>query len=192
MNKMSYIQATKTLLWKPGSHFIYFSWANSQSRPSYNPSPLVAHAAWMYQLRLWREWRPSLSVISAAFIALKSSYMEKEWKWSRKQWRENTKNLGHAQKTGRRHVLSQAKAQMATTPCTSNTQRLSKNNPHLSSFNLIPQCETCTQAINSRMVRLAIVLTIGEPGGAFLEDILFLFIYLFFKVRQASKQTGER
>lgn len=75
----------------------------SQSRPSYNPSPEVAHVLWIYlqnikgmymfvslgeflfmwlnegqrrgylstyQWRCRREWRPSLSVISAAFIAL--------------------------------------------------------------------------------------------------------------------------
>lgn len=68
----------------------------SQSRPSYNPSPEVAHVLWiylwltrdlkqnrqlagqsrnkqtgkrLYQWRCRREWRPSLSVISAAFIA---------------------------------------------------------------------------------------------------------------------------
>lgn len=69
----------------------------SQSSPSYSPSPEVAHVLWIYlqgviynvgyskgerqrekdnfnnqfyQWRWRREWRPSLSVISAAFIAL--------------------------------------------------------------------------------------------------------------------------
>lgn len=32
-------------------HFWFFSWLESQSRPSYKPSPLVAQVAWMYQLR---------------------------------------------------------------------------------------------------------------------------------------------
>lgn len=32
-------------------HFWFFSWLESQSRPSYRPSPLVAQVAWMYQLR---------------------------------------------------------------------------------------------------------------------------------------------
>jgi hypothetical protein len=43
---------------------------DSQSRPSYKPSPEVAHVLWIYQWRWRNEWRPSLSVISAAFIAL--------------------------------------------------------------------------------------------------------------------------
>ena len=43
---------------------------DSQSRPSYKPSPLVAHALWMYQCLCLSECNPSLSVISAAFIAL--------------------------------------------------------------------------------------------------------------------------
>eukprot|EP01018_Ginkgo_biloba_P038737 Gb_38389 [translate_table: standard] len=41
----------------------------SQSRPSYRPSPEVAQVLWIYQWRWRREWSPSLSVISAAFIA---------------------------------------------------------------------------------------------------------------------------
>merc|ERR1711896_90795 len=42
----------------------------SQSRPSYSPSPDVAQVDWMYQLRWRSECKPSLSVISAAFMAL--------------------------------------------------------------------------------------------------------------------------
>lgn len=51
-------------------HFWFLSWLESQSRPSYRPSPLVAHVAWMYQLRWRSACKPSLSVISAAFMAL--------------------------------------------------------------------------------------------------------------------------
>ena len=70
----------------------FFSWLLSQSKPSYSPSPDVAHVAckeihseihlhtfrhqrrtWMYQFLFLRLWRPSLSVISAAFIALGKS-----------------------------------------------------------------------------------------------------------------------
>lgn len=51
-------------------HLGFFSWLESQSRPSYRPSPLVAQVAWMYQLRWRRACKPSFSVISAAFIAL--------------------------------------------------------------------------------------------------------------------------
>lgn len=47
----------------------FFSWFESQSRPSYKPSPLVAQVAWIYQLRFLNECSPNLSVISAAFIA---------------------------------------------------------------------------------------------------------------------------
>lgn len=60
------------------AHFLFFSWLASQSKPSYRPSPLVAHVAWMYQLRWRRECRPSLSVISAAFMALGRSWGERE------------------------------------------------------------------------------------------------------------------
>ena len=42
----------------------------THSRPSYRPSPLVAHVDWMYHCLCLSEWRPSLSVISAAFMAL--------------------------------------------------------------------------------------------------------------------------
>ena len=56
-------------------HFAFFNWLDSQSSPSYNPSPLVAHVACMYQLRERNECKPSLSVISAAFIALGKSYV---------------------------------------------------------------------------------------------------------------------
>ena len=58
----------------PSAHFLFLSWLASQSRPSYSPSPLVAQVAWMYQLRWRRECRPSLSVISAAFMALGRSW----------------------------------------------------------------------------------------------------------------------
>lgn len=51
----------------------FFNWLDSQSRPSYNPSPLVAQVAWMYQLRFLNECSPNLSVISAAFIAFGKS-----------------------------------------------------------------------------------------------------------------------
>lgn len=57
-----------------GHHFWFRSWLESQSSPSYRPSPLVAQVAWMYQF-LWRnECSPSLSVISAAFMALGRSW----------------------------------------------------------------------------------------------------------------------
>lgn len=59
-------------------HFWFFSWLDSQSRPSYRPSPLVAHVAWMYQLRWRSACRPSLSVISAAFMALGRSWKEEK------------------------------------------------------------------------------------------------------------------
>lgn len=59
-------------------HFWFFSWLESQSRPSYRPSPLVAHVAWMYQLRWRSACRPSLSVISAAFMALGRSWEEEK------------------------------------------------------------------------------------------------------------------
>ena len=45
----------------------------SQSSPSYSPSPLVAQVLWMYQWRCRRLCRPSLSVISAAFMAFGKS-----------------------------------------------------------------------------------------------------------------------
>jgi len=32
-----------------------FNWLESQSRPSYSPSPLVAQVAWMYQFLFRRE-----------------------------------------------------------------------------------------------------------------------------------------
>ena len=51
----------------------FFSWLESQSRPSYKPSPLVAQVAWMYQFRLRNECKPNLSVISGAFIAFGKS-----------------------------------------------------------------------------------------------------------------------
>lgn len=50
-------------------YFALDSELDIQSRPSYRPSPVVAHVDWMYQLRWRSECRPSLSVISAAFIA---------------------------------------------------------------------------------------------------------------------------
>lgn len=53
--------------------FAFLNWLESQSNPSYNPSPLVAQVACMYQFRLRNEWRPNLSVISAAFIAFGKS-----------------------------------------------------------------------------------------------------------------------
>mmetsp|Transcript_11643 Transcript_11643/g.40779 ORF Transcript_11643/g.40779 Transcript_11643/m.40779 type:complete len:227 (+) Transcript_11643:1062-1742(+) len=43
--------------------------AESQSRPSYRPSPVVAQVAWMNHSRPRSEWRPSLSVISAGVMA---------------------------------------------------------------------------------------------------------------------------
>lgn len=51
----------------------FFSWLESQSKPSYKPSPLVAHVACIYQLRFLSECSPNLSVISAAFIAFGKS-----------------------------------------------------------------------------------------------------------------------
>ncbi len=55
-------------------YFWFLSWLDNQSRPSYKPSPLVAHVAWMYQFRFLNECKPSLSVISGAFIAFGKSY----------------------------------------------------------------------------------------------------------------------
>lgn len=90
---------TKSLPWKKGfpcsgplspqceivleiihCYFWFLSWFESQSKPSYKPSPLVAHVAWIYQLRFLKEWRPSLSVISAAFMALGRSWRRKNIK----------------------------------------------------------------------------------------------------------------
>ena len=58
-------------------HLRFFSVALSQSSPSYRPSPVVAHVAWMYQFRDRSECRPSLSVTSAAVIAFKVSEDQK-------------------------------------------------------------------------------------------------------------------
>ena len=41
----------------------------SQSKPSYKPSPVVAHADWMNHWRWRKLWSPSFSVTSAAVIA---------------------------------------------------------------------------------------------------------------------------
>ena len=41
----------------------------SQSRPSYMPSPVVAHVAWMYHVRERSLWSASLSATSAAGMA---------------------------------------------------------------------------------------------------------------------------
>lgn len=60
----------------PASHFIYFLFcrvADSQSKPSYRPSPVVAQQACMYHCLWRRPCRPSLSVISAALMALGKS-----------------------------------------------------------------------------------------------------------------------
>ena len=51
-------------------YFLFCRVAESQSRPSYNPSPVVAQHAWMYHCLCLRPCKPSLSVISAALIAL--------------------------------------------------------------------------------------------------------------------------
>lgn len=59
-------------------HFPFLSLEESQSRPSYRPSPPVAHVAWMYQSRLRRVCRPSLSVTSAASMALGRSWRSKK------------------------------------------------------------------------------------------------------------------
>lgn len=57
---------------KPNQHCIsrLFERKGTRQIPSYNPSPLVAHVAWMYQLLCLKLWSPNLSVISAAFMAL--------------------------------------------------------------------------------------------------------------------------
>ena len=56
--------------------YLDFNWFESHSRPSYRPSPLVAQVAWMYHVLFLRPWRPSLSVTSAAFMALGRSWNE--------------------------------------------------------------------------------------------------------------------
>ena len=48
---------------------------DNQSRPSKRPSPVVAIVLWMYQLRPLMVCSPSLSVTSAAVIALGKSYL---------------------------------------------------------------------------------------------------------------------
>lgn len=55
-------------------YFEFFKVTQSQSSPSYSPSPVVAHVAWMYHLRLRMFCRPSVSVMSAAFMALGRSW----------------------------------------------------------------------------------------------------------------------
>lgn len=68
-------------------YFWFFSWLESQSSPSYKPSPLVAHVACMYHWRFLKLCRPSLSVISAAFIAFgkswKTTHTHTIWKRSK-------------------------------------------------------------------------------------------------------------
>ena len=56
------------------AHFLLERVAESQSRPSYRPSPVVAQHAWIYHCRWRRPCRPNLSVISAADMALGRSY----------------------------------------------------------------------------------------------------------------------
>ena len=57
-------------------HSIYFLFcrvADSQSKPSYRPSPVVAQQACMYHCLWRRPCKPSLSVISAALMAFGKS-----------------------------------------------------------------------------------------------------------------------
>lgn len=68
--------------------FLFLRAFDSQSRPSYRPSPLVAHVDWMYQLRFRILCRPSLSVTSAAFMAFGRSWMGKNV-CTYKQWQRN-------------------------------------------------------------------------------------------------------
>merc|ERR1719316_964880 len=42
---------------------------DNQSKPSYNPSPVVAHVDWMNHCLLHKLFKPSFCEISAAFIA---------------------------------------------------------------------------------------------------------------------------
>ena len=61
---------------EPIVYLAFLSWLDSQSNPSYNPSPFVAQVAWMYQVR-WRSAdNPSFSVISVGDIALGRSWRE--------------------------------------------------------------------------------------------------------------------
>ncbi len=73
----------------PAPHFLFLSWLASQSSPSYRPSPLVAQVACIYQLRWRSEWRPSLSVISAAFIAFGRSWSQRGIKQESRLWNWN-------------------------------------------------------------------------------------------------------
>ena len=67
---------------EPIVYLAFLSWLDSQSNPSYNPSPFVAQVAWMYQVR-WRSAdNPSFSVISVGDIAL-----------GRSCWGKNDSNL---------------------------------------------------------------------------------------------------
>ncbi len=47
---MQYIEIRKRMF-----YFWFFSWLESQSSPSYRPSPLVAQVAWMYLQEAQRE-----------------------------------------------------------------------------------------------------------------------------------------
>ena len=51
-------------------YFLFCKVAESQSSPSYKPSPVVAQHAWMYHCLCLKPCSPSLSVIAAALIAL--------------------------------------------------------------------------------------------------------------------------
>lgn len=62
------------VLWHCPVYLAFFNWFESQSSPSYSPSPLVAQVDWMNQFLLRRLWSPSLSVTSAAFNAFGKSW----------------------------------------------------------------------------------------------------------------------
>merc|ERR1712060_172031 len=58
---------------KKSAYFFPDKVFESQSRPSYKPSPVVAHADWMYHCRWRKLCRPNFSVTSAAAMALGKS-----------------------------------------------------------------------------------------------------------------------
>jgi len=53
---------------------MFYNLLESQSSPSYKPSPLVAQVAWINHFLFLRLFNPSVSVISDAFMALGKSY----------------------------------------------------------------------------------------------------------------------
>jgi len=68
--QLTRVVITVTTCWQvQHPHFLELeSTRDSQSRPSYKPSPVVAHADWMNHWRLRTVCRPNFSVISAAVM----------------------------------------------------------------------------------------------------------------------------